>query len=329
MCSLARIAIAALCTLALAWTPGCSNAASTPGAAVEQRTFASPEDAVVALIDAARAGDVSALAPIFGAGVEELGSDSPEVTEGDLQRLAAAYDRAHALYIDGAAEGTAATTAASVVTLAVGNDLWEFPVPMVRTGDGGDATWRFDTATGIANVRAMRIDTNEGDAAEFLLACIPAQVMFRQLGTLGLPAYAQRFHSDPGQRNGLWWPDAQAPPVSPLGPMVDEAVAGAGGDVDVWQVKSYRGFRYRILTAAGPSAPAGAANWLDANGHLVGGFAFVAWPDRYGETGLRTLLVSMDGAIWARDLGPETDAAVTSVTALDPGAGWVRCDVAP
>lgn len=286
-----------------------------------QRTFATPEDAVIALIDAARAGDVGAVRPIFGPDVEWLESDSLDRTQGDLQRLAAAYDRGHALFLDEGVDGQP-----PAVTLAVGKDLWEFPVPIVRVQDGAEPLWRFDTPTGVALVQAERIEANELAAVDFLLACVPAQNQYRDLAPLGLSAYAKRFRSDPGTRNGLWWPDSMSPPLAPLGPMVDEAVAGSSKAVDLNAITSYRGYRYRILTAAGPAAPGGAAPWLNANNDLVGGFAFLAWPYAYGETGARTFLVAMDGSVWGRDFGPETDDAVSRVLSLNPGEGWERLD---
>ncbi|MFO0872478.1 MAG: DUF2950 family protein [Phycisphaerales bacterium] len=319
--------VASVALLALLNGAGCSNQPSsgTSDATIEQRTFASPEDAVVALIDAARSGDVDQVRPLFGDGFAELEADSVDRTDGDLQRLAAAYDRRHVLYLDGATDIPTETATAGAVTLAVGDDLWEFPVPIVRTGEGADARWRFDTAAGVANVRAMRINANEASALDFLQACVPAQEQFRLLGTLGAPpSYAQQFRSDVGTRNGLWWPDDLAPPQSPLGPMVDEGIAAGTIPVDVHSAPAYLGYRYRILVAAGPSAPGGAAQWLDANGRLVGGFAFVAWPEAYGETGARTFLVAQDGTTWARDLGPETERAAAAIVTFDPGAGWER-----
>lgn len=294
---------------------GCSDQRDRPSTAdqaIAQTTFASPEDAVVALIDAARAGEVVRVRPLFGPGVVELESDSPQRTEGDLQRLAAAYDRRSALFIDDVDGGRA-------YTLAVGDDLWEFPVPIVRTGD----RYRFDTATGIERVRAQRVETNEADAVDFLIGCVAAQEEFRRLSG---GAYATRFRSTPGTRDGLWWPDELGPPRSPLGPMSDDPRvaqatidASASGDV-------FLGYRYRILTAAGVGAPGGQISWLDDTGRLTGGFAFLAWPAEFGESGEHTFLVSMQGDVWARDYGTSTDEAVTAIVRFDPDGGWRRVE---
>jgi len=293
-----------------------------------QRTFASPEDAVVALIDAAREGDVDAVRTIFGPDVEGLESDSADRTQGDLQRLAAAYDRQHALFLE---EGTNGTPPS--VTLAVGADLWEFPVPIARVRDGAEPLWRFDTAAGVAIVHAARIETNEAAAVDFLLACMPAQSQYRDLAPLGVSAYTTRFRSERGTRNGLWWPESLTPPVSPLGPMVDDGVARATEPVDLEALSSYRGYRYRILAAPGPAAVRNgspdASPWLNRNGDLVGGFAFLAWPLSYGDTGERAFLVSMDGSVWSRDFGLYADAAIEPVTSFDPGTGWERVEFAP
>lgn len=306
---------------------GCAPSGTSDGAAVTsadgipaQRHFDSPEAAVESFIEVARRGDVVAARAFFGPGVEELESDSFDKTQGDLQRFAAAYDRDHRLFID-AASTADGTTVVDRVTLAVGDDLWEFPVPLVR--DGTPPTWRFDTATGVANVLEARFASNRDSAIELLVECIAAQEEFRRLNPQGTSSYAKRFRSDRGERNGLWWPDDLAPPVSPIGPMVDEAVAAAAQPVDLWSLRSYRGYTYRVLTGAGASAPGGAQTWLDANGNLAGGFAFLAWPATYGETGVESVLVAMDGTVWVNDLGSETSRLVESITTLDPGAGWV------
>lgn len=315
--------------LALLGLPACTHPPASnalePSVAIAPRQFDSPEDAVVALVAAARDGDLEATKAIFGSEVTGLESDSAAKTEGDLQRLAAAYDRRHALFLNPAPEGTQSES----VTLAVGEDLWEFPVPIVRAGEGSAARWRFDTSAGAAALQAAYVQANEAAATEFLLACIPAQQQFRELNTLPTPSFAQRFRSEPGTRNGLWWPDDLAPPFSPVGPMVDEAAAGGKLDAEAARATSYGGYRFRVLTGAGSAAPGGAANWLDANGNLVGGFAFVAWPASYGATGVRSILVAMDGTVWARDLGPESEAIVGTMTVIDPGAGWELCELVP
>lgn len=319
-----RRGLFSLCALGTVVLHGCAaQHSATP--AVPQRTFDTPEDAVVALIDAARTGDIEAVRPLFGTGFEELESDSIAVTEGDLQRLAAAYDRRHALFVDDAASGSGSGGTIQRVTLAVGDDLWEFPVPLVR--DGAPAQWRFDTAAGVEAVWAMRCERNEAEAIVFLLECIPAQEEYRQLGVGGPNAFARRFRSEPGTRNGLWWPDEMGPPRSPLGPMADESLLGANPPIDPRTLTSYRGYRYRVLEAAGPSAPGGSQRWLDSQGRLIGGFAFLAWPEEYGRSGVHTMLVSMDGSVWIADLGPQSGAAAGRITSLDPGTGWARLDV--
>jgi hypothetical protein len=308
---------AALCTGWIAALPSCSSPTATETPGSSQRTFDSPEDAVVALIDAARQGSVAETAPLFGAGFDDLASDSPAQTEGDLQRLAAAYDRRHALLID----DQGSDSAVHRVTLAVGDDLWEFPVPLVH--DGAPPRWRFDTATGLEAVWAIRCERNEREALEFLAGCVAAQEEYRQMGYGGPNAYARRFRSEVGRRDGLWWSDDMTPPISPLGPMVDEAVASANPPIDPRTISSYRGYRYRVVEAAGPAAPGGATAWLDSSGALVGGFAFLAWPDEYGRSGVHTYLVSSDGTVWSRDLGAETGSLAAAIRQFDPEPSWV------
>lgn len=300
-----------LLTLAplLLWACGerADRTTSPAGEEIVQVSFATPEDLVAAFVDAARDGDIERVRPLFGPRILEIESDSPERTEGDLQRLAAAYDRGHALYIDDASQGA--------FTLAVGFDLWEFPVPIVREGD----RYRFDTDVGVERVRELRIEANEADAVDFLIGCVAAQEEFRRI--VG-PGYAMRFRSSPGARDGLWWPDELGPPRSPLGPMTDDPRVAER--TTAAKDAPFLGYRYRILTRSGPSAPERAAQWLDVQGRLLGGFAFLAWPDEYGESGRRTFLVSMRGEVWSRDFGSDAEGEASSIEAFDPDAGWVR-----
>jgi len=319
--SLIIVAASALGLACVGAISSCASPSAAERHAARQRTFDSAEDAVVALIDAARQGSIAETEPLFGPGFDELAADSSAQTQGDLQRLAAAYDRRNALLVD----DDGGESGVRRVTLAVGDDLWEFPVPLVL--DGSPPRWRFDTAAGVDAVWAMRCDRNEGEAIEFLQGCILAQEEYRRLGVGGPNAFARRFRSDIGTRDGLWWSDEMTPPISPLGPMADEAVAATNPPTDVRTLSSYRGYRYRVLDAAGSAAPGGAANWLDGSGRLVGGFAFLAWPDEYGRTGVHTILVARDGSVWLRDFGPETPAAVATITQFDPGPGWARIEL--
>lgn len=290
---------------------GCTNAPK--GAAVVQRTYDSPEDAVVELISAARVGQFDGIVPIFGPRVTEMDADRREETEGDLQRLAAAYDRKHGLVSE--ADGS--------VTLEVGENDWEFPAPLIRE----NGRWRFDTDTGVEVVRERRIDRNEGDTIGYCGQFVVAQRQFYQMDAdgNGIKEYACRMRSTPGKRDGLYWSDDLGSPRSPLGPL-------AAAEIEAGNVKSdhsndpFHGYWYKILTAQGPGAPGGAKSYFDATGHMTGGFAVLAWPGEYGVTGRASFICGPDGIVYERDFGAETDETARSMTTFDPAAPWKKAD---
>lgn len=295
------------------------QASNTPAArpltaeqsASAQETFASPEDAVVRLIHTCRSADFDQLIPIFGPQIAELGADTRTRTEGDMQRIAAAYDRSHSLVRED--DGS--------VTLLVGENGWDFPAPIVSVGD----RWRFDTDAGIIEMRARRIERNETDAVRTCMDLIAAQHQFFAMsGARGdrTPTYASRIRSTPGKRDGLYWDDDLGQPFSPLGPMVAKAVEA--GDLDVQKgPQPYRGYVFRVLTGQGRGAPGGVKSFIDAYGRMTDGFAFLAWPAEYGETGTMTFQVSFDGAVFQKDLGEGTASTAQSMMVFDP-QGWER-----
>ncbi len=297
---------------AMAVTACASKDGAQDAPLVSAQSFATPEDAVVALIDASRSGNYDRLVPIFGSGIAGYGAETREQTEGDMQRLAAAYDRAHNLVQD--EDGT--------VTLQVGKDKWEFPAPLVKSG----SSWRFDTEAGLEELRARRIDDNQTETVEMLAECVLAQRRFRAMNTAGsaTPAFAARFNSTPGKRDGLWWPDDIGSPLSPLGPTVAAAMEAGELDRDVSKIRSFHGYRMRILDAQGASAPGGARSYRGADGRLTEGFAIIAWPLTYNQTGIMSFVVSADGGVFENDLGPETEAMARAVGGFDPGDGWSR-----
>lgn len=309
MMAAARAAsLLALCAGALVGcsSPGQSGSAEASGG----RSFASPEDAVVALIDASRAGDISRVKAILGPDVEALEANSGEKTQGDLQRLAAAFDRRHQLIQEN--DGS--------VTLEVGEKGWEFPAPLVSSS----GRWRFDTAAGAEEMRQRRMDETEARAIETCRAVVAAQREYLAMNPMGQStgAYASRLLSSPGQRDGLFWPDDLAPPRSPLGPLVSEAIqSGALHEPDGTR-QAYYGYYFRLLKAQGPGAPGGARSYVGLDGRMTLGFALIAWPETYGETGELTFVVSFDGRVFQRDLGSTTEKLVGEMTAFDPGQGW-------
>ena len=300
----ARVSAAALLAVLV-------SSAILAGQTAAPRAFGAPEDAVKALVDTAKKGDLDALLAIFGPeGRELLASSDPATARMNRQVFTVAVSEKW--HLEDAADGRK--------TLVIGNEDWPFPVPLVKAADG----WRFDTDAGREEVLARRIGRNELQAIATSSAYVTAQQRYAQLGHDGKPAgmYATRFRSDPGTENGLYWPVARGQKRSPLGDAVAEAAQdGRGPSVDRTQRAPLHGYYFKILTAQGASASGGAKNYI-VEGEMSGGFALVAWPAHYDETGVMTFIVNQDGTVRERDLGPQTDAIAQKMTAYDPDASW-------
>lgn len=273
------------------------------------RTFASPEEAVKALLDTVKQGDVDALLAIFGAEGRALFASSDPATARMNQRvfIVAAREQWHLEDVSPTAK-----------TLVIGNENWPFAVPIVKKGD----SWLFDTAAGKEEVLARRIGRNELDAIATMRAYVAAQRRYAEQGHDGRPAgaYAVRFRSDPGKQNGLYWPAARGEKRSPLGDLVAEAAEDGRGS-ERGPRTPFRGYYYKILTGQGPAATGGAKNYV-VKGDMTGGFALVAWPAQYDETGVMTFIVNQDGIVRERDLGPQTDSVAQKMTLYNPDAAW-------
>ncbi|HMF97827.1 MAG TPA: DUF2950 domain-containing protein [Vicinamibacterales bacterium] len=304
--SIVMLASAFACVMAfLTFSPAAA------GQAVKQRTFASPEDAVRALIDTVKKGDLDGLMTIFGPDAQDVVNSSDPAT-GRRNR--------EVFTVATAERWRLADDSANRKTLVIGNEDWPFPVPLVKQGNA----WRFDTAAGKEEIIARRIGQNEEAAIETCLAYVTAQQRYAQSGHDGKPAgiYATTFQSDPGKENGLYWPAAHGQKRSPLGDLVADAaedgrsIGGARGE----RVPLH-GYYFKILTAQGPAAQGGAKSYT-VNGQMTAGFALVAWPAEYDVTGVMTFIVNQDTVVREKDLGQGTEAAVRSMTAYNPDKSW-------
>jgi Protein of unknown function (DUF2950) len=279
-------------------------------AAPAQKSFASLDEAVNALVGAIRAADRKALIEILGL------QGSPLVWSGDdvadraaFQRFTSAYDRAHRLEGGG-----------GKVVLYVGDDDFPFPIPLVPDGP----RWLWDTEAGDGELLNRRIGQNELSVIQVCLAYVDAQREYYSRGT-GLLEYAQRLESTRGKRDGLFWEAMPGEPESPLGPLVARARAAGyplpprGGPVP------YHGYFYRILFAQGPDAPGGAYDFI-VKGHMIGGFALVAYPAMYGVSGIMTFIVSHDGVVYQKDLGPKTAQLATTMKTHNPDRTWSEAE---
>jgi hypothetical protein len=279
--------------------------------AAEQRTFATPEDAVHALVDAVKAGNLDEVIAIFGAEGQALVDTSDPATA----------RRNREVFVAAVAERWRLDAAdARHRTLIIGNEDWPFPVPLVNTGK----SWRFDTAAGKEEVLARRIGQNELGAIATCHAYVAAQHRYARDGHDGKSAglYASSLRSDPGRQNGLFWHAAHGEPLSPLGDLVADAAA-EGRDISRTAAAPipFHGYYFRILTSQGAHATGGTRSYL-VNGELAGGFALVAWPAQYDATGVMTFIVNQDGIVRQKDLGPDTGRRVATITAYDPDASW-------
>lgn len=311
----AGLAAVLLATGAAAQAPAPEAAAEAPQAAprpIPPQAFRTPEDGVAALVAALRSGrDRDAMRVLGSAGRRLVQSGDPVADRTARERFLREYD----------ARAEILRPAPDRAVLQVGADGWPLPVPLVQRG----GSWRFDAVAGGQEIVDRRIGRNELDTIETLRALVDAQDDYAaSAGRQGaLRAYARRFFSTPGQRDGLYWPTAEGEAPSPLGPLFAAASAGgyARGRGDVPQ--PFHGYTFRILESQGADAPGGAVGYV-VNGRMIGGWAVIATPARYGVSGIKTFLASHHGTVWEQDLGPDTARVAAAITAFDPGAGWTR-----
>jgi len=288
--------IAATLTLLLAWMPA---------ALAQQKTFPSPEAAMNAFGEAVATSDEDALKTLLGA---DFRTFIPPAGAEIRYRFLAAWAKAHAIKPEGDAKAF----------VAVGDDGWTLPIPIVKTAQG----WRFDTRGGAEEMRLRRIGRNELAVMQVMLAVYDAQKEYarRDRNGDGVLQYASKLVSSPGKQDGLYWPTKAGEALSPLGPAVAAARAAGGGED-----AGYYGYRYKLLSSQGKNAPGGAFDYV-ANGRMIGGFAAVAWPVKYGDTGVMTFIVSHDGVLYQKDLGPDTAARAAAMTRFDPDSSWTKVD---
>jgi len=285
-----------------------SSSASAQAAA---RLFASPEDAVKALIDAVKAGHVADVVAILGAEGTALIKSSDPATARQNQKV----------FIVAVGEQWRLEDAdPNRKTLVIGNEDWPFPVPLVKE----KSAWRFDTAAGEEELIARRIGRNELAAIATMRAYLTAQRRYAEQAHDGNPVgvHAAKFASDPGKENGLYWPTKAGQKRSPLGDLVAHAAAegrAVGGDRS--QPSPFYGYYFKILTAQGSAAPGGKKDYM-VKGLMSGGFALVAWPAQYDVTGVTTFVVNHDGIVHEKDLGPGTDAEARKMSVYNPDKSW-------
>lgn len=283
-------------------------AAMALGGCASQRRFATPDDAVTALAAAVADRDRQELRAIFGPRATELRSPDEEQDRLDAASFSRAIGSGHEVEPD--AED------ADVATLLVGPERWPFAVPLVREAQG----WRFDTDAGIEELTNRRIGRNELRTIAALGTLIDAQAAYYAADPdrTGRSVYASRLLSSPGRRDGLYWDAPGGVDPSPIGPVM---AAAATRRTEEGEPVPYNGYVFRLLRRQGPSAPGGEMTF-EADGLLVHGWAVIARPAEYGETGVMSFLASHGGVVYQADLGHDTTSVADSISAFDPAPPW-------
>jgi hypothetical protein len=284
---------------------GCSRS-------ISQKDFGSPEEAVQALVTAAKAQDAHALLEVLGADAQPvIDSGDPVRDRHARERFLQAYEAAHSFEKGG--EGT--------TQLQVGADKWPFPFPLQQKG----GRWSFDSSAGAEEIVNRRVGENELDAIQACLAFVDAEREYytRNPQKQPLLQYAQKLASSAGQKDGLYWPTTGDEPQSPLGEQFARARSEGYFENGVAAGQGYRGYMYRLLTAQGPSAVGGAYDYL-VDGKMLGGFALLAFPVEYGNSGVMSFIVNHDGVVYSKDLGADTAKAAGAIAAFDPDSSWTR-----
>jgi hypothetical protein len=284
------------------------------GAAMKQKGYPTPEEAVKAFAAAMESNDERELLSIFGTAGKELVSSGDIVR--DKQRretFIADYNRKNKLAPEG-----------SRMILSVGEKDWPFPIPLVKQGD----QWFFDTKAGKEEILNRRIGENELSTVQTLLAVVDAQREYamKDRDNDGIREYAEKFGSDPGKKNGLYWPTQPGETPSPLGELVADARAEGYRRSGTKQGPiPFHGYYFRILTRQGKQASGGAFDYV-VKKNMVGGFAVVAYPAAYGASGVMTFVVNHEGVVYEKDLGKNTAAAAKAMTSFDPDKTWKKVE---
>ena len=277
-----------------------------------QQAYRSPEEAAAALAAAVRIGTNGDILKVLGNDAADIVESGDDVADAEMrQRFLSAYD----------AKNSIKATANKEATLILGTDDFPFPIPLVNNKRG----WEFDTSAGRLEILYRRIGRNEMDAIQTCLAFVDAQNEYAEKDRTGEGAgvYAQRIVSSPGKKDGLFWRDDRDP--SPLGELA--AQASAEGYKAGERAAPYHGYYFRILKGQGSDAPGGTLNYV-VRGKMIGGFALIAYPAEYGNSGVMTFMVNHAGTVYEKDLGDRTERISRRIDLFDPDQTWKKIDVA-
>jgi hypothetical protein len=285
----------------------------------EQRVFPSPEAARQALITAVQARDRAALGAIFGPVARELASGDPVEQAAELEQFARNVQDGVELVNDREVEGKGGDRA----ILHIGAEKWPFPVPIVKQGD----SWLFDTEAGREEILNRRIGRDELLAIKVCKAYVEAQREYYGMPEpdgVQIPKYARHLFSRPGKRDGLYWPTVAGEKESPLGPLVararEEGYMQNRKEGDKGP-RPFHGYYFRIIEQQGPNAPGGSFSYV-INGNMVAGHALVAYPARWGASGVMTFIVNQRGRVYQKNLGPKSGEIARSMKSYNPDLTW-------
>jgi len=301
---LSRLLAATLCLMAFASNLNAEAAAAGP------RHYATPEEAVGALVAAAKSGDRDLVYAILGPEVKDILSGDPK--QDALEFTAFAKSLGQYAHL--------AKSADDRYVLDIGAQNWPMPIPLVRKG----GFWFFDTAAGKDEILSRRIGEDEITAIGVCRTYVQAQREYasEDHDGSGILQFASKIKSTAGKKDGLYWPAAPGEEQSPFGPLVAEARAeGYGPKGDAGKPQPFHGYRFRILTAQGSSAPGGAFSYV-INGNMIAGFALVAYPAHWGESGVMTFIVNQWGRVYERNLGEKSAEVAGEMSEFDPDSGW-------
>ncbi len=277
----------------------------------KQTRFLTPEEAVKSLVDAAKTKDRTALVAILGPEAEKLLFSGDEIQDNDeMEEFAAAENSSKLEKVND-----------DKFTLTIGEENWPFPI--VKE----ESRWSFDTHAGIEGILNRRIGENELSVILTCRAYVLAQWQYfteEDPDKDGIAEYAQKFISSPGKRDGLYWKTGEGEKPSPLGSLVAAARAegyGPKGDRSVRKHAPYHGYYFKILTRQGAHAPGGKYNYI-INGHMIAGYALIAYPDKWGSSGVMTFIVNQQGRIYEKNLGPKTSQIAGTMTEYNPDPSW-------
>jgi hypothetical protein len=293
--------------LAVIWLfAGPASAADEP----KLRAFPTAEAAANTLVEALRKNDDKTIDAILGGSWRDFVPGTREDEDKSREDFLKAWDQNHKLVPEGD----------NKMVVEVGTTGFTMPIPIVKEADG----WRYDVDAGYDEMIVRQIGRNEIRVVQTLLAIVDAQFDYSVMDPMktGRTDYARRLLSSPGKKDGLYWEAKPGEPESPLGPLVAKAQTGGA------EGEGYYGYHYRLLYGQGPAAPGGAYSYL-VKDRMIGGFGVIAWPVKYGETGVSTFIVNQTGEVYERDFGPDTAQKISTINIYDPNKEWQKADLEP